>query len=70
MKHDESAFPMYAGEKDDFSIQYGITVRQYFAAKAMQGLLASGRVTDALTPEGAVKLADALIAALNKEETK
>ena len=49
----------------------GSTKREYFAAMAMQGLLASwpenGRLNPDKTAERATLFADALIAALNKE---
>lgn len=43
--------------------QSGLSIRQYFAASAMQGLLASGK--SAISRE-AIAAADALIAELNK----
>lgn len=50
--------------------QTGITVREYFSAKAMQGLLSTPTLDPNETAEDvaqlAVRLADALIGALNK----
>ncbi len=43
----------------------GLTIRQYFAAMAMQGLLANSDYQTNIS-DGAVKCADALIAELNK----
>lgn len=71
MKHDEPAFPMFSGQPGDFHTQYGITVREYFAAKAMQGLISKyefpGSQTENIA-ELSVKQADALIAALNSKQ--
>lgn len=51
-------------------INTGLTKREYFAAMAMQGAMVGADI-DSLCAEGAaevaVKLADALILALNKE---
>jgi hypothetical protein len=53
--------------------QSGITKREYFAAMAMQGLVANSELSEkhgipqTETSELAVKMADALIAELNKE---
>lgn len=52
----------------------GITLRQYYAGLAMQGYMAADPLaanetrTVIQTAEWSVKVADALIAALNKEE--
>lgn len=52
----------------------GLTKREYFAAQAMQGILAADHVANYPTPEDiaefAVANADALINALNTEEDK
>ncbi len=51
-------------------LNLGLTKREYFAAMAMQGLLACPARTDApddFVAQWAVNAADALIAALNKE---
>jgi hypothetical protein len=45
---------------------YGLTKREYFAAMALQGLLAN-RHEDYLLTEKAVMYADALIEQLNKQ---
>jgi len=55
------------------SHQQGLTKREHFASMAMQGLLASDEFSSSSYEEVArmsVKSADALIAELNKEETK
>jgi hypothetical protein len=64
-----TAFPR-AGNSD-YPPQQGVSVREYFAALAMQGLLASTAGTDQYPDyrdigERAVHYADALIIALNK----
>lgn len=57
----DSAFPCAAIDAQ------GITTREYFAAAALQGLIAKGTVFDAdLVAELAVQRADALIKALNQ----
>lgn len=49
----------------------GLTIRQHFAAMAMQGCLASGfETTMEQHAKSAVEAADALIAALNNSNTK
>ena len=47
----------------------GLTIREYFAAMAMQGLLArsTDRAQTEMLMEGSVEMADALIAELSKE---
>jgi hypothetical protein len=61
------AFPHYGGAG---WIGPGMTLRDYFAAKAMQGMFA-GRHGAALTPSEwatqAFKMADAMLAERNKE---
>jgi hypothetical protein len=45
----------------------GLTVRELFAARAMQGLLSSGtRISPKFLADDAIRHADALILALNK----
>lgn len=55
----------------DSMITGGMTKREYFAAMAMQGVEASNPIEDPLTikdvAKRSVKLADALIKALNEE---
>lgn len=46
----------------------GLTKREYFAAAAMQGLLANSKNLQVVIGESAVIMADALIKALNKPE--
>jgi hypothetical protein len=48
---------------------YGLTKREYFAAKAMQGFLAVAEKGDSpqIIATASVVIADALIAALNRE---
>nr|WP_290226343.1 hypothetical protein [Trichocoleus desertorum] len=58
-----SVFPLYDGE----IIATGLTKREYFAAIALQGLMASTTFADGPhNAELAVNAADALIAELNK----
>lgn len=65
------AFPVSPTPESGMQGEYGLTKREYFAAMAMQGLMADGgRIDD--TAEGyavrARAMADALIAELNKPE--
>lgn len=46
----------------------GLTIREYFAAIALQGLLAARYIDLADLPRRAVKMADELITELNKEK--
>ena len=60
------------GSHEEPSVKGGLTIRQHFAAMAMQGLLSNtknGYDTKAAVTyaENAVYLADALIAELNKD---
>ena len=61
-------------EKEDGSytcfVNYGLTKREYFAAIAMQGLLAGNWVSTIELFPMSVKMADDLIKQLNQEEQK
>ena len=62
MSYDISAFPRRIGEQAP-----GLTKRQYYAAKALQGLLSNPSITlSKKVAEDAVKLADHLIKALEE----
>lgn len=62
MSYDNSAFPRKIGEQAP-----GLTKREYFAAKALQGLLANpGVMIGKTVAEDAVKMADHLIKALEE----
>ena len=64
MNYDNSAFPRKPG-----ILHPGLTKREYFAAMALQGLLADPTTIISKTvTEDAVKLADHLIKALNNEQ--
>lgn len=63
MSYDNSAFPRKMGEQAP-----GLTKREYFAAKALQGLLAlPPKIISKTVAEDAVKLADHLIKALDEK---
>ena len=66
-KADEPAFPAYTGNKENWV--FGLTKREYFAAMAMQGLLAnstsSGHIRSCALDS--VDAADALIEALERK---
>jgi hypothetical protein len=69
----EFAYPFLESE-NDFPITYiqkGLTKREYFAAKAMQGLLADPNIIDfKAAAHWAVKCADDFLEELCKEENK
>lgn len=59
----DQAYPIDAGEGN---YAPGLTIREYFAAMALSGLLSEDWLHDEVAEE-AVAIADALIEALNKE---
>ena len=62
------AFPS-AGDGNETWAHEGMTLRDYFAAKAMQGILAgwaSGLPPSSIAAEAAYDLADAMLKARNK----
>lgn len=66
----ENAFPVFGEEGRNTFCHYGLTKREYFAAQAMQGMIASNEwIADTLerVSKTAIEYADALIAELNKE---
>jgi hypothetical protein len=68
-KKNESAFPIIA---EDYIIDGGLTKREYFAAMALQGIIANKDGLDIKIErivESAVDTADALIEELNKTKT-
>lgn len=82
--HDERPSGGHEGDRvETFQASEGLTIRQHFAAMAMQGLCASGFFTDKNTQKqskemgihvseaiavSAIDLADTLITELNKEK--
>ena len=73
-KADEPAFARVASTQHGSMIgpQTGLTKREYFAAKAMQGIVGNHLMIDTdnwqWLSENAVKAADALIKELNKQQ--
>lgn len=81
---DEPAFPFWAtnecgygdaqvtydrdGYKSVLNFSPGLTIRQYLAAKAMQGMLADSTINLARVAKLAAQQADMLISALNNTE--
>ena len=61
MSYDNSAFPRKTGEQAP-----GLTKREYFAAKALQALLADSKLHVTVARD-AVKIADLLIKALDEK---
>ena len=79
-KPTENAFPLVLPVADDFSLEYGLSKREYFAALALQGIIANrGNEVPFVNPEidpsfpelalvwaqDAVAAADALLEVLN-----
>lgn len=67
---EESAFPEISDIPQFNSRTYGLTKREYFAAMALQGLLANQNLTnidDATIAMTCIDAADALINALNQK---
>lgn len=71
--NDGPAFPMQVIASPNSEIQYGMSLRAYIATAALQGLLGNGSLkwdqdkVCSTYSDASVKLADALIAELNKE---
>lgn len=67
----DMAFPVPPEHSPNNSIQLGLTKREYIAAMAMQGMASDPVYTEAPYEKGiamhAVKMADALLAALEKQ---
>jgi len=63
--NDKPAFPQYQPHPDPFS--HGMTLRDYFAAKAMQGYCSNQQHTSnctvEITADGAYEVADAMMKA-------
>ena len=69
---DSPAFSKEVFYTDEYNIntpQEGLTKREYFAAMAMQGLLANDKVEHKYCVISAVEYADDLIEQLNKTKT-
>ena len=71
--NNEPAFPFIEPEKTGYSVTPGITLRDYFAAMAMQGQLAGDPGWDlykedhvAIMAKTAYRMADAMLEARNK----
>ena len=62
MSYDNSAFPRKIGEQAP-----GLTKREYFAAKALQALLANSEGLYQTVTRDAVKIADLLTKALDEK---
>ncbi len=74
MKNEPAFANQLERNRDGFAISGGMTLRDYFAAKAMQGLIASPRmpspaaqggfdVTDVMVADLSYKMADAMLKA-------
>lgn len=61
------AFPINANESADRCIYTGMTLRDYFAAKAMQGKLAMGATGYADVAWSAYQYADAMMKARDEQ---
>lgn len=68
MKKDKTAFPSVTyNEQGVGTHNPGMTLRDYFAAAAMQGVIAAGKQ---FSPEGVYNVADAMLKAREKELSK
>lgn len=68
---DEPAFPeRLRGSVRGFVSEGGLTKREWFAAQAMQGLLAEGTSDERLVAKWAVDYADAVLAELERRKPK
>lgn len=65
---DECAYP--SNYNRSVEPEYGLTKREYFAAKAMQGLLATGNYNDNDIAYYAVSVADAVLEELENAKIK
>ena len=72
LQKDNLAFPFEGGDNNGMQPYSGMTIREYFAAKAMQAIIANNTYNPPRRSrfegmaEDAVSAADALIAELNK----
>jgi len=68
-KHDEPAFPFEGGQNNGVQPSSGMTLRDYFAAKAIQIVDPSGhRLTWSDLARDAYALADAMLAEREREQ--
>ncbi|WP_016953526.1 hypothetical protein [Anabaena sp. PCC 7108] len=65
-RKEDSAFAHF---DDEFGVLPGLSKREYFAAIALQGILANPEFMSAMACQLAVKKADELIFELNKTDT-
>jgi len=70
-RYNPSAFPVHAKYEEETVLNEGMTLRDYFAAKAMQGLVENanwrGMPEDALA-KAAYNMADAMLKARNYKD--
>ena len=62
-----AAFPHPAGWRRDPDISDGMSLRDYFAAKAMQSFVALDHMADSQVAIQAYEIADAMLAARDKK---
>ena len=65
-KKNDSAFPIFDSNGEHFIRHEGLSKREYFAASALQGILANPEFMATMAPSLAVKKADELIYLLNE----
>lgn len=65
-RKDDAAFAYY---DDEFGLIPGLTKREYFAAKALQGILSNPEFMSTLAVKVAVEKADKLIEELNRTDS-
>ena len=68
-KHDEPAFPFEGGQNNGVQPSSGMTLRDYFAAKAMQGLVSDSQVDMEFCDmaKWSYSMADAMLAERERE---
>lgn len=67
-RENDNAFPAFVND-EDYEIQcYGLSKREYFAGRAMQGMVSTGHgYKMSVLARKSVELADELIKALNEQ---
>ncbi|MBJ7295790.1 MAG: hypothetical protein JHC73_05570 [Dolichospermum sp.] len=65
-KKNDSAFPIFDSSGEHFIKHGGLSKREFFAAMALQGILANPEFMATMAPSFAVRKADELIYLLNE----
>lgn len=65
-RKDDGVFPLVNTEGDFLNTEFGLTKREFFAAAALQGILANPDYMHSIAASEAVRFADKLIFELNQ----